>query len=365
MRLGILGGGMQGQVIARNLAARKDVEEVVIADVRPPPAMPPGARHIHCDALDAASVKKALSDCDAGVIALPSAIGKAGLTNAIRAEIPLVDISFTAETLTDLNDDAQRAGIPIIADCGVAPGLSHILAGHAYEQLGGLDTLTIRVGGIPQKPTGPFHHAIYFNPHDLLAEYYRPARLRRAGKDEAPQPLESPIESYRDREMGDHEAFVSDGLRTLLTSYPDVPEMIELTLRRPGHLDCMQTMRRLGFLDTHPLAEGAEPPVSATARILASRYPESRYPDYLLMIVEGTRGDKRIGWRLLDKHTDGLSAMTRTTGYTAAAVATQLAHGHFTEPGLHAPERLGHHTAIVTAILADLAEHGVNVRAKK
>lgn len=362
MRILVLGGGMQGRIIASNLAARKNVDEVVVADPRDLEGLPEGARALKLDALDPDAIMRAAEGMDALVVALPSAIGKAGLKNALRAGKPVVDISFTAETLDDLQDDARRSGATAIVDCGVAPGLSHILAGHAYRELGGLDHLRIRVGGIPQDPPAPFHHAVYFNPHDLISEYYRPARMRRGGKDSAPHPLDAPVERYHDEEMGDHEAFISDGLRSLLTSYPDVPDMVELTLRRPGHLGFMRDLRKAGFFDTHALDLGSEPPVHATARVLGHRYPERDHPDYLLMTVEGRRGAKRLAWRLLDKHDGTTSAMSRTTAYTAAAVAALLAEGRFVNPGLHAPERLADEPELVERVLADLDAHGVPVR---
>ncbi len=362
MQIVIFGGGMQGRVIASNLAARKEVDDVVIADIRKPEGrLPLGVRFLETDALDAASVKHALENADAAVTALPGAIGKRGLANVLAAGVPTVDISFTAETLSDLEDDALRSGACAIVDCGVAPGLSHILAGAAHEALGGLDELVIRVGGMPQQPPPVFHHAVYFNPNDLLSEYFRPARLRVGGKDQAPHPLDAPVESHHD-EKGDFEAFPSDGLRSLLTSYPDVPDMVELTLRWPGHLAFMRELRETGFFDTHPLADGTEPPVDATARVLGARYPEARHPDFLLMAVEGCKGDERRAWRLLDKTHAGVSAMSRTTAYTAAAVAMLLATKRFTTPGLHAPERLGHETGLADAVIADLQARGVDVR---
>lgn len=360
MRIVILGGGMQGRLIAANLAARRDVDEVVVGDPQRPASLPEKARHEPLDALDAGAVERQLKDADAAVVALPSGIGRPGLTHALRAGIPVVDISFTAETMSELEDDARRSGATAVVDCGVAPGLSHLLAGLAHEELGGLDSLRIRVGGIPQHPEAPFHHAVYFNPHDLLSEYYRPARMRRAGKGEAPHPLNVPPESYHDPELGEHDAFVSDGLRSLLSSYPDVPDMVELTLRRPGHLAFMQALRHAGFLDTHLIGNATEPPIDATARVLAERYPAHKYPDYLLMTVEGTRGGERRAWRLVDRHDGKDSAMSRTTGHTAAAVAHLLARGRLQEPGLHAPERLAKE-GLVGDVLADLAERGVRV----
>ncbi|HEY9712592.1 MAG TPA: saccharopine dehydrogenase C-terminal domain-containing protein, partial [Chroococcales cyanobacterium] len=81
----------------------------------------------------------------------------------------------------------------------------------------------------------------------------------------------------------------------------------------------------------------------------------------LLMHVLARKGNKELSWRLIDRRTDGMSAMSRTTGYTAAAITMLLARRQFTEPGVHPPEDLGRNPALAREIVNDLKEHGVNV----
>jgi saccharopine dehydrogenase-like NADP-dependent oxidoreductase len=159
--------------------------------------------------------------------------------------------------------------------------------------------------------------------------------------------------------LGALEAFPSDGLRTLLASFPDVPHMAEWTLRWPGHLDFMQGLLAAGLLDERGPPGAPEPAADATARALAAAYPSERHPDALRMevAVDG------LAWSLLDRRdAQGRSAMSRTTAFTASAVAWQLARGRFAEPGVHPPERLGVDAALVRDLVADLAARGVVVR---
>lgn len=361
MRIVVFGGGLQGRAIAADLAARSDVKEVHVADVRPVEGLVDKAMAVNSDALEPASVRQAVRDADAAIVALPGSIGKRALQNVLATGVPVVDISFSAETLEDLKDDALRSGSCAVVDCGIAPGLSHVLAGAAHQRLGGLDRLRILVGGIPKDPPPGFLHAVYFNAEDLIDEYIRPARMVVDGRFEAPNPLDAPVERHEDPELGVFDAFPSDGLRSLIRSFPDVPHMAELTLRRPGHLDVMRTLRAVGFFDSHLLVMGEEPPMRGTARILAHRFNGDEHPDFLLMVVEAERGGRRVAWRLYDERRDGVSAMSRTTGYTAASVAALLARRRFTEPGLHVPERLGEEPALVEAVLADLRERGIRI----
>jgi lysine 6-dehydrogenase len=354
MRIVVVGGGMQGFVIAGNLLARKESPEVIVADVKQPARLPAGAKFREANVLEPAQVKELVKGADAVVLAVPSEIAREALSNLVAAGSTVADVSFTPNPPLDLNEQARRSGSICIVDVGVAPGLSHVLVGSAYAELGGLDSARILVGGMPTKPPEVFRHAVYFNPHDLLSEYTRPARARREGKDISPSPMEVAPESFHDSEVGQLEAFLSDGLRSLLDSYKDVPEMAELTLRWPGHLETMTDLHKLGLLDEPQCCR-------AIASHFGRRYPADAYPDFLLMVVEGKRGGKARRWRLLDHCTQGLSAMSRTTGYTTAAVAMLLALKKFSEPGVHPPERLGHTPHLVRDLIADLQERGVKV----
>lgn len=354
MRIVVFGGGMQGCVIAKNLTERPEDPEVIVVDVAQRDQMPKGVKSIVADVTDAEQVKKVLADTDVAVLAVPSKIAHKSLRNILQTGVAVADVCFTPDPPIDLNDLAKSTGSCCVIDCGVAPGLSHLLIGNAYMQLNGLDSVRILVGGMPQKPPEVFKHAVYFNPHDLLSEYVRPARSRHDGKDIEPHPLDATVEKFSDTELGQLEAFLSDGLRTLLTSYREVPFMEERTLRWPGHLDTMRQLREMGLLDD-------ETCFHAMAHTLGNRYPAAEHQDVLLMVVEGRRGNQKLAWRLIDKFHDGMSAMSRTTAFTTAATAMLLARKQYTEPGVHAPEELGHSQEVTKAMLADLAEHGVMV----
>lgn len=355
MRIVVFGGGMQGCVIAKNLADRPEKPEVIVADLVKPVALPAGVQSVIADVTDPAQAKKVAEGADVAVLAVPSRIAHQSLLNLIQAGVAVADVCFTPDPPLDLADLAKKNGSCCVIDCGVAPGLSHLLVGSAYSKLGGLDSVKIYVGGVPQSPPAAFRHAVYFNPHDLMSEYIRPARARHEGKNIEPHPMSAPFEKFSDAELGELQSFLSDGLRTLLTSYPEVPFMEERTLRWPGHLDTMKTLHTMGFLDD-PVA------CPAITNTLGANYPAERFQDVLLMKVEAQKGKEKLEWRLIDRFHDGMTAMSRTTAFTTAATAMVLARKQFTEPGIHPPEHLGHKDDVTQAMLKDLREHGVIVK---
>jgi len=351
MRIVVFGGGMQGRVIAKNLAARSEKPEIIITDINEIDGLEKNVKFQKVNVLDKKQVADAVKGADAAVLAVPSNIAHDALANLIETGVPIVDVSFTPDPPLNLDAQAKKTGACVVVDCGVAPGLSHLLVGHAYAEFGGLDNARILVGGMAQNPPPVFHHAVYFNPCDLLAEYVRPARARVGGKDIDPAPLEATIETYNDHEVGKLDAFLSDGLRSLLTSYPDVPEMVERTLRIDGHMQTMKNLGELGLFD--------DDAIQNTAKKLGTKYAAEKYPDFLLMVVEAKRGNKALAWRLIDRFTNGESAMSRTTGYTTAAMAMVLARKQFTTPGVHAPEKVGEVAGLTQIIIDDLKERGV------
>jgi saccharopine dehydrogenase-like NADP-dependent oxidoreductase len=356
VRFVVFGGGIQGEVIARNLAGRRETDRVTVADVRPAAGgrLPSKCVRSRANVLKKAEVARASRGADAAVLAVPSAIARNALENLIEAGIPTADISFTPEPPLDLSARARRAGVPVVLDCGLAPGLSHILAAAAHRELGGLDSLRIYVGGIPQRPPEFFGHAVYFNPRDLLDEYIRPARMRVGGRRLAPHPLDGEVEALKDSRVGLLDAFPSDGLRTLLGSFPRVPDMIELTLRHPIHLAMMESLRSLGLLD-------GDDATDALAAALGRRYPWSRFPDQVLMEVWARGGRNERRYRLHALAHRRASALARITGYTGAAVAVLLARRGFTEPGVFPPEKLGLQKEWTSSVLEDLGVHGIRI----
>lgn len=338
----VLGAGTQGRVVARALE-RRDAA-VRLADLSPPPG------GVVLDARDPDAVVAASHGCDVAVTSLPAAIGTIALPALLAAGVPVVDTSFTVDLPFDLDADARRAGVPVLVDFGIAPGLSHLLAAALVRELGEVDALRILVGGVPLDPPPAFHHAVYFHVLDLMDEYLRPARLRRGGRDEAVDPL-AETTRWADGEVGALEAAPSDGLRSLLTSFPGVPEMEELTLRVPGHLDVVRQLRDLGLLDADVLP--------GTATSLERRFPGADHPDRLLLEVHAERDGQTRSYRVHVQHRDGLTAMSRATAFTAAAGALVLAAGGFDVPGVHAPEALG--ADATEMVLAELASDGIRV----
>ena len=83
--------------------------------------------------------------------AVPGALGFATLRTVIEAGRDVVDISFFPEDALALDALAREKNVTAVVDCGVAPGLCNIIAGHHHRK-SPLTHYECLVGGLPRKP---------------------------------------------------------------------------------------------------------------------------------------------------------------------------------------------------------------------
>jgi lysine 6-dehydrogenase len=376
-RIIVLGAGRVGSAIARDLARMPDLE-VTAADASTEnlsrlrqDAERDGTtiRTLPVELADARSFDRAVDEHELAIGAVPGPMGFQTLRRALDAGLHVVDISFFEEDAYELDDLARRRGRVAVVDAGVAPGLSNLVLGHHEARLRSVDRFECLVGGIPAERVPPWEYRAPFSPIDVIAEYTRPARLRRAG-----QPLTLPaLSELEDVEMpgvGTLEAFVTDGLRTLLRT-SEAPTLVEKTLRWPGHADRMRVMRDSGFFDEEPveLEDGTMvSPIRLSAHLLfdAWRYREGEEDLTAMRVVvdgEDEQGRVRHTYDLLDRYDreTRTSSMARTTGYTATGIARLVLAGAYHEPGISPPERVAARDGALESVLGHLASRGIRI----
>ncbi len=344
----VLGGGQQGRVIASDLARARPSLAVRVADLRRPvlPALP-NLSWVEADLADATALARRIAEHDLVVGALPSRLGLASMRAAIDARRPMVDVSFSAEDPTTLDAEAKRAGVAIVPDCGLAPGLSNFLLGDAWARRGPMDEATIRVGGVAQDRNAPYGYVVTWSLEDLCEEYVRPARVLRDGA-EVTVPANSDLAAIDVPGVGTLEDFLSDGLRTLLHTLPGVRTMSERTLRWPGHVAAVVPLVESGrFVEELRARCSANPP-----------------RDLVVLDVQMRWADGGVRHTMVDRYDDasGLTAMARTTALTTAAAARLAADHGLGVPGVKPPEWLAREAGMWEYVRAAVAAHGLAIR---
>ncbi|MDH3424413.1 MAG: saccharopine dehydrogenase NADP-binding domain-containing protein, partial [Gemmatimonadota bacterium] len=293
----VLGGGRVGSAIVRDLAAEDDYE-VLIVDldpVRVEELTEFGADGVVADLSKAQTVSKAVKDADLVVGAVPGFLGYRTVERVLGEGKPIVDISFFPEDAFGLEKIAKDAGVPCLFDCGVAPGLSNLVLGRMEEHLDETTRYHCLVGGLPVERTWPWEYKAPFSPADVIQGYVRPARMRVDGV-EITRPALTDVELVTFPGLGSLEAFNTDGLRSLLKT-SKTPNMVEKTMRYPGHAVRMRILRDAGFFSTQEIqaASGTVRPIDVTESLLFSAWRfEEGEPDLtvLRIVVEGVQEGK-------------------------------------------------------------------------
>jgi lysine 6-dehydrogenase len=352
-RYAVLGAGRQGLAAAFDLARFGDAESVVLADASFAQAQQTAARvneltqtnlarAAQLDVTQHAQVVDCLKEVDAFISAVPYYFNPALAEAALEAHTSMCDLGGNTDIVWQelaLDERARRAGISIVPDCGVGPGLMTNLAVYAIEQLDRAREVYIYDGGLPAKPRPPLNYILNFNVEGLTNEYVGHAIYLQSGA-----PVAVPCFDEREYELldvpglGRLEAFVtSGGLSTLTHTYAGRLDVLKnKTLRYPGHAAVWKGLADLGLLDLEPVrVDGtAIAPRRLLHQVVAPKYAPLPGERDLVVIHIAVLGEKqgraaRVQLDVIDYYDDatGFSAMQRLTGFHAAIVCAMMARG--------------------------------------
>ena len=243
--------------------------------------------------------------------------------------------NYVVDAQLALDAEAKTAGINIIPDCGLAPGMVSILAMHGAAKFDQLDEIHIRVGGLPQEPQPPLDYQLVFSVEGLINEYVEVARVIRDGQIMNVQSM-TELESLEFDGFPPLEAFQTSGGTSTLpdTFLGRIKELDYKTIRYAGHCEKFKTMVDLGLCSSDEIVADfvKVKPRKVFGELLQQHLPADG-PDYVLVRLEftGTAGgeSKRLVYDIVDKQDEstGLSAMMRTTAFPASIIAQMMAKG--------------------------------------
>ncbi|MBT8336088.1 MAG: saccharopine dehydrogenase NADP-binding domain-containing protein [Gemmatimonadetes bacterium] len=370
MQIVVLGAGRVGGAIVRDLSEEAEFS-VAVADLDPLATDRLSGLDVEVrlhDLSHPSGVAESIKDADVVVGCVPGFMGYRTVEVALGEGKPVVDISRFEENAFDLDALAREAGVPCLVDCGLAPGLSNLILGHMESALDETTSFKALTGGLPVERDWPWEYKAPFSPRDVIQEYVRPARMRRNGQD-LTLPALSEVELVHFPGLGTLEAFNTGGLRTLLETSA-TPDLVEKTIRYPGHADRMRIFREAGFFsDREILApSGTVKPRDVTETLLfdAWQFDEGE-PDLTVgrFTIEGVQDGVRVRhtYDLLDYYNPDTetSSMARTTGYTCAAMVRLVAGGAWTEPGVAPAEVVGRNADCFEFVMKHLGERGVHL----
>ena len=367
----VLGSGMVGRIIALDLSVDFEVTAVDLSRDNLAKLEGTAVRPVRADLSSPAALRDIAASADLVIGAVPGSMGFATLREVIAAGRDIVDISFFPEEALALDAAARAAGVTAVVDCGVAPGMSNMILGYHAARMD-VRRFACYVGGLPFRREFPFEYKAPFSPADVIEEYIRPARYVENGH-LVVKPALSDVENMDFAEIGTLEAFNSDGLRSLLTTIT-VPNMIEKTLRYPGHVRHILALRDSGFFGTEEIDAGGKKirPLDATSAVLFKHWQLHEEDDeftVMRIVVEGLEGGrvKGVQYDLFDRRdrATGFSSMARTTGFPATAAARLVLSGKYGRKGICPPELIGADAAAFRFVMDELAARNVVYRSRE
>jgi len=366
-RIIVLGAGVVGRSIVADLSKRHnvtaaDIDEKSLAYL----AKNFKIKTHRINLMEEEQISSKVKDYDLAISAVPGFMGYDVVRTVIEAGKNIVDISFMPEEFTSLNVLAAKKGVTAITDCGVAPGLTNLIAGFHNEMME-IDSIEYFAGGLPQERTYPFYYKAPFSPVDVIEMYIRPARYIENGR-LMTKPAMSDPEFINFDKVGTLEAFCTDGLRSLLTNLSHVPNMREKTLRYPGHLNHLLALKTAGFFNKTPITinNTAIRPIDFTSKILINDWKlgqEEKDLTVMRIVIKGIANGQRlrVKYELYDEYddTEKLSSMGRSTGFAAAAHAELILNGKFSGKGVYPPELVGMDAECFDFVMDFLRQRGV------
>ncbi len=346
----VLGAGRQGTAAAYDLARFGDAARITLADSEPERAKTFADRvnrllgrlaveAVELDVRDENAVRQAMKGHSVALSAVPYFYNLALTRAAIASRVSFCDLGGNTEIVRQqhaLDAEAKRAGVRIVPDCGMGPGMGNTLAVYAMSLLDSAEHVYLYDGGLPQNPQPPWNYLLSFSVEGLTNEYYGGMTVLRDGK-LVHLPCFSELETIEIPPVGTLEACViAGGVSTAPWTFQGKLKTYQLkTLRYPGSFAQLKAFSDLGLFELKPVRVGAveviprhvfhtlfEPKVHADVvkdisiiRIRALGAKNGRQAEAVVDVVD-----------YYDEAT-GFTAMQRTTGWHMSIVAVMQARG--------------------------------------
>ncbi|MDH3293448.1 MAG: saccharopine dehydrogenase NADP-binding domain-containing protein [Acidimicrobiia bacterium] len=259
----VLGLGKVGLLAARLL---DDADfEVVGHDVRPLADEEEFTAKV-TDVSDTEVLASALGNVEAVLSCLPYSFNKGVADAAHRLGIHYFDLTEDVSTTRHIRELAKTSAGVMAPQCGLAPGFVGIVAASQAQSFERCRSIRMRVGALPEHPTGLLGYAFNWSPEGVVNEYLNDCEVIEEGVHKWVSPMEWKETIY----VGGTrlEAFTtSGGLGTMCETFQGKVENLDYkTMRYPGHMDLMNFFfHELLMRDRRELAgeilTNAKPPV--------------------------------------------------------------------------------------------------------
>ncbi|MBT3807429.1 MAG: saccharopine dehydrogenase [Desulfobacula sp.] len=362
MKILVLGGcGVQGRTALYDLASDPDISEIICADIQFDELSKiedfTDMGKITTAKIDAQNKSDLLDlyrKVDLVIDLLPKEFKSHVNEMALEAKVHVVNTNYMYKT-KDMDKKAKQAGIAIMPECGLDPGIDLVIYADAKSRFDSLSVINSYCGGFPEKKacTNPLNYKLSWIWRGVLSSTSRDGKIIKDG-----QIIEIPFARQHDKSfvheiefpnLGTLEA-IPNGDAVFFTDRMGLTKKIVNTgrysLRWPGWSAFWRPLKELDFLSEDPVKgiDGKLSPMDFMEKHLG---PKLVYQDdekdlvAMINIFEGKKDNKKMRFTssmLIERDLEtGIMAMSKGVAYTACIVAKMIVKGEIKEKGVLSP----------------------------
>ena len=263
------------------------------------------------------------SGFDIVISSLPYHQTKGLASYCIEKNIPYCDLGGSVPVSLEINSLAEEKNKGnVFTDLGLAPGLVNILAEWGYHELGGADSISMMVGGLPASPpnmlANPLNYTVTWSVDGLINEYKDSCEILIDGKIKEVEGM-SGLQLVHSKKLDELEAFYTSGgaAHTIKTMKErGVANCSYKTLRYKGHREIVNFLMR-----------DCELPNECLKHIFEKGCSSVHSSDLVIVIVEIKKGNMTWKKEIVVFSDERYSAMQKATAFSIASVADLICEG--------------------------------------
>jgi saccharopine dehydrogenase-like NADP-dependent oxidoreductase len=208
---------------------------------------------------DEARLAQHIQEADLAVSLVPPAFHPLVARICIEQKTPMVTTSYVSDEMETLDGVAKEAGVTVMNEIGVDPGIDHMSAMRIIDQVRGKGGRIVAFksycGGLPAPADNdnPFGYKFSWAPRGVLMASRNGAQYLENGRKVVVEPerLFREVHILPFGEIGDFEAYPNRDSIGYLDVYglQGIQTLYRGTLRNMGWCDCMYNYRKAGLLE--------------------------------------------------------------------------------------------------------------------